>query len=187
MIALPRSSGFARVERSIRLRTFSGMGEGQFLGDHPTHRMACDVDVLYADLVQQPGSVLGHLADAVGTVGGGTASHAPVVKGNYLEFFSKRRCHLRPDRQVAGKTCDQQQRLAGTFDFVVDVDAVCLNLGICRFLDFNGIAKKSPWTFILWAAASTNILGGQARHRAIDAVLAETVTGTNPGLPGQPS
>ena len=105
------------------------MGQSQFLGDHPAHRVAGDVGLGYPDHVEEYRCVLSHLADAVRVVGGRTASHSSVVEGNHLVLLGQGSHNLAPDRQVAGKASDQEQRLAGSFDIVVDVDAVRLNFG----------------------------------------------------------
>ena len=62
-----RSPVFDMID--VRLATLAGVADGQRLADHPAHRHADDVGPVDAEVVEQAGGVVGHVADGVAGLG----------------------------------------------------------------------------------------------------------------------
>ena len=110
----------AEHERAHALRG----AQHELLGDHPAERHAEDVRRRDAEVVEEAGCVVRHLAHRVGLVRLVGAPGAAVVEGDYLVLAAEGGDLAEPARRVRAQTHDQEQRFAAAANFVVEIDAV---------------------------------------------------------------
>ena len=85
------------------------MPEGHLLGDHAAHRRSRDVRAPDAQLVHQPGHVLGHVRHRIGDVRSSALSRASIVEGDDVELGGKGGDVERPGGVVAAPAHDEDE------------------------------------------------------------------------------
>jgi len=99
-----------------------------FLGDHPAHRHADEMEVADAEMVDQRLGVARHLRRGIGPLGPARLADAAIVEAQHAEAGVDQRGDLEgPRQQIVGKSVDEDDGFLGrvdAIDLVVDRDSV---------------------------------------------------------------
>ena len=101
-----------------------GRGEGDLLGDRPTHRDAEQVEVLDLQAVGERQGVAGHVGHLVLTRHVGGLPHVAVVEDHRLVALREGGQLERPSERVDGEAVNAEQRLALAVHLVVELAVV---------------------------------------------------------------